>query len=118
MSTTLDRRNFLQQGAVSGACASLAVSAGRAAAQTDTNSKVVLGVMGLSRGRSLAVNFARRPGVEIKYVCDVDSNRAGAAAELVHGAVQKKPPGGFPDGFCRWCGRGDLNPHAFKGTRS
>ena len=91
MSTTLDRRNFLQQGAVSGACASLAVSTGRAAAQTDTNSKVVLGVMGLSRGRSLAVNFARRPGVEIKYVCDVDSNRAGAAAELVHGAVQKKP---------------------------
>ena len=35
MSTTLDRRNFLQQGAVSGACASLAVSAGRAAAEED-----------------------------------------------------------------------------------
>ena len=91
MPASIDRRNFLQQGAVSGACAGLALSATPATGQTDANSKVVLGVMGLSRGRSLAVNFARRPGVEIKYVCDVDSNRAGTAAELVNGAVQKKP---------------------------
>lgn len=43
--------------------------------------RVVVGVMGLSRGLSLAQNFAACPGVEVRYVCDVDNRRAAAAAQ-------------------------------------
>ena len=47
--------------------------------------------MGLSRGRSLADSFAKQSGVDVKYVCDVDSTRAASCAELVKGAVGKTP---------------------------
>jgi predicted dehydrogenase len=47
--------------------------------------------MGLSRGRSLSTSFAKQPNVEIKYVCDVDSQRADSCADLIMGAVNKKP---------------------------
>ncbi len=45
--------------------------------------RVVCGVMGMSRGLSLARNFAGLPGVEVRYVCDVDSRRAEAAATAI-----------------------------------
>ena len=47
--------------------------------------------MGLSRGRSLAVGFAKQPGVELKYVCDVDSQRAEAGARSVAEASGQTP---------------------------
>jgi predicted dehydrogenase len=47
--------------------------------------------MGLSRGRSLAVSFAQEKNVVVKYVCDVDSERAQAGAKLVEGAVGTAP---------------------------
>ena len=84
MSSTVSRRRFLG----TTAAVSLAASTGQAAAPSD---KVVIGVMGLSRGRSLADSFAKKPNVEIKYVCDVDSQRAASCADLVKGAVGKAP---------------------------
>lgn len=45
-----------------------------------TREKVVVGVMGMSRGMALAKNFAACSDVEVRYVCDVDSRRAEAAA--------------------------------------
>jgi predicted dehydrogenase len=47
--------------------------------------------MGLSRGRALALSFARHPGVEIKYVCDADSSRAAACATQVANATETEP---------------------------
>ncbi len=44
---------------------------------------VRVGVMGMSRGLALAKNFAACPGVEVRYVCDVDKRRAAAAAEAI-----------------------------------
>lgn len=44
--------------------------------------------MGMSRGLSLARNFAACPGVEVRYVCDVDTRRAAAAADAI-GKVSK-----------------------------
>ena len=84
MSSPVSRRRFLG----TTAAVSLAASTGQAAAPSD---KVVIGVMGLSRGRSLADSFAKKPNVEIKYVCDVDSQRAASCADLVKGAVGKAP---------------------------
>ena len=74
MTSTVNRRTFLGAAAAA-ATTGVATSTARAAGAND---RVVVGVMGLSRGRSLSVSFAGRPNVEVKYVCDVDSAvRAG-----------------------------------------
>jgi predicted dehydrogenase len=52
---------------------------------------VIVGVMGLSRGRSLAINFARQQGVEVKWVCDADSRRSAACVESFRKAELKTP---------------------------
>jgi len=81
MSEHLNRRDFIAQSTLAGTAAGWAVSAaGESRADDSPANKVVLGVMGLSRGRNLAVRFARLSGVEVKYVCDVDSTRVSACA--------------------------------------
>ena len=47
--------------------------------------------MGLSRGRSLMVSFAKQPGVVVKYVCDPDQSRAESGAKLLEGEMGKAP---------------------------
>jgi len=90
MSPPLDRRQFLGRSAVTGAVAGLGFGRFLSAADSPSE-RVVVGVMGLSRGRSLAVSFAKQPGVEVKYVCDVDTTRASSCAELLLGAGHKTP---------------------------
>ncbi len=86
----LNRRNFMHGAAAVGAIC--VHSASHATAKTPAaNDKVVVGVMGLSRGRALAVSFAKQPNVEIKYVCDVDSNRAAAGVKAVQDKGAKAP---------------------------
>jgi predicted dehydrogenase len=84
----VNRRQFLD-GAVGAAAASYLVTKGSAVAQDSPNNEVVVGVMGLSRGRALANSFAKRPGVRVKYVADVDKNRAAAGAATVEKATGK-----------------------------
>lgn len=90
MTQPIDRRDFMGRSVVAGTAATLAFSSAVSADDLPSR-KVVVGVMGLSRGRSLAVNFAKQPGVEVKYVCDVDESRAESGAEVVNGAVGKSP---------------------------
>ena len=46
--------------------------------------RVIVGVMGMGgRGTELATEFATRPGVVVRYVCDVDEDRAARAAAAV-----------------------------------
>ncbi len=66
----LNRRRVL----VHGAAASIALKIGRSLAAQASN-RVVVGVMGLSRGMDLATELAAMPGVTIKYLCDADSQR-------------------------------------------
>ncbi len=89
MTQRMDRRDFLGRTAVSGLAAGAWFSRS-AAAQAPAN-RVVVGVMGLSRGRSLAVSFAKQPGVTVKYVCDTDQSRAESGARLLEGAAGKTP---------------------------
>jgi len=92
MTSNVNRRRFLANTAATAATAAAAVAAtSTARAATAASDKVVVGVMGLSRGRSLSVSFAGRPNVEVKYVCDVDSARAAACAKLVAGTGAKPP---------------------------
>ena len=88
--SSLDRRRFMNTSATAGAAlgATLAVSSARA---YKANDRVVLGVMGLSRGVSLCRGFATKKNVEIKYVCDVDSDRAAACAATVAKISGKAP---------------------------
>ena len=93
----IDRREFLDKtakgAAVGVAATSLLGSKTRAqeARVQGANDRIVVGVMGLSRGRSLAVGFAKQPNVDIKYVCDTDSTRAESCVQLVEGAGGKTP---------------------------
>lgn len=81
-SDDLSRRGFVgTAGAVAGA-----LYAGPASAAEDSSDphRVVVGVMGLSRGMSLAQTFAATPGVTVKYLCDADSNRLTSATATFH----------------------------------
>ena len=91
MTDGLNRRQFLD-GAAAATAAGYVVSRGAALAQDSPNDKVVVGVMGLSRGKSLAQRFSQQPNVEVKYVCDVDSNRAAAGVKVLEDAGKTTKP--------------------------
>ncbi len=50
----------------------------------DSSDRVVVGVMGLARGLSLASDLLKIPGVELKYLCDVDQKRAATAVKTIN----------------------------------
>lgn len=78
--TRVNRRVFLGQTAALGMAAS---TIGLASAADAPSNRLVVGVMGCSRGKSLADTFAKLPGCVVKYVCDVDEKRAGALKETL-----------------------------------
>src|SRR5262245_60250593 len=91
MSDAIDRRRFLGVAMATGLAAAQA-NRGARAAGFGPNETIVVGVMGMGgRGTSHATGFAALPGVEVAYVCDVDANRAGAAAEATNRVAGKAP---------------------------
>jgi len=81
MSNSINRRVFLGRTALG----TLGVVTGlrTANAQESAANRVVVGVMGMSRGLRLATQFVEQPNVEVRYTCDVDSDRAAQAAETI-----------------------------------
>jgi len=96
MQRPINRRQFLDIAALSAAGVT-AASMTAGAAEAKPSARVVIGVMGLSRGRRLAEGFAKQSGVEVRYVCDVDSERAAGCAAAVEetGAPKPKTLGDF-----------------------
>jgi len=90
MANNLDRRQFIERTAL-GTAAGLALSGNSLAAANAANRTLVVGVMGLSRGRALATSFAGRADTVVKYVCDVDQNRSTTAVEAVAKTGAKSP---------------------------
>lgn len=90
MSEGLDRRQFLN-GAAAATAAGYLVTRGQAIAQNEANSRVVVGVMGLSRGKSLAQRFGKESGIEVRYLCDVDKDRAAAGTDYITKNTEQKP---------------------------
>ncbi|MEZ6129743.1 MAG: Gfo/Idh/MocA family oxidoreductase [Planctomycetaceae bacterium] len=74
----VSRRGFVAATAATSLASGLYAGTATAASRS-AQDKVIVGVMGLSRGMSLARTFANTPGVEIKYLCETDSNRLNAA---------------------------------------
>lgn len=93
MANLIPRRDFLGKAALGTAASGLVGSTLSARAADEPSNRVVVGVMGLSRGRSLATQFSRVPGVEVKYVCDIDTERVATAQSAVEKACGKKPEG-------------------------
>lgn len=91
MSDAFNRRSFLNQAALSSAAVGLAASSSPALAASAASAKIVVGVMGLSRGRSLAKRFTEQSGCEVKYVSDVDEARIAAAVTTVEKTGGKTP---------------------------
>jgi predicted dehydrogenase len=89
MATDLNRRNFLNVAAVG--AAGLALSRSARAQEASPSKRIVVGVMGMSRGLAVASTFAAQPNVDVRYVCDVDSTRAAKAAEDVGKIGNSKP---------------------------
>jgi len=85
----LPRRDFVLAGAALSAIPHLHTSA--APTLSDQNSSIRIGVMGLSRGQSLALDFAKQPDVEISHLCDVDSRRASSSAQQFRDKTGKSP---------------------------
>lgn len=86
-----DRRHFFQTSAAGAAIASGTLRqlyAQESEPEKDLP-KVTVGIMGLSRGLDLAKDLVTMPGVEIKYACDTDSNRANAGAKVLSDAGSK-----------------------------
>lgn len=83
-----DRRKFIAS-SVATTVAATAVSRKVSAAASEK--PVTVGVMGLSRGMSLATDLAKIDGVTVKYLCDVDSNRLASAAEKMEKQTGTRP---------------------------
>ncbi len=92
MNSEPTRRSFLSNStstvAVTLAASQLAGSASSPLfAQAESNKsepkRLVVGMMGLSRGKELTADLLKMPNVVIKYACDTDSSRAAAGAKLI-----------------------------------
>jgi predicted dehydrogenase len=89
MSSRMPRREFLGRSLAVGAAAT--VGAPLFAANGLPSEQIVVGVMGMGRGRSLAQTFGNIPGVVVKYVCDTDSDRLGAGKAEIEKATKQTP---------------------------
>nr|MCU0710005.1 Gfo/Idh/MocA family oxidoreductase [Pirellula sp.] len=87
----MQRRQFLETGAAAAVIGGWSErsraksdSAESDSAKSDSGSpRIIVGVMGMSRGKDLAKELLRIEGVEVRYVCDADMQRAeGSATDL------------------------------------
>lgn len=86
-----NRRNFVASTAALAGASTAAVS-GRSM-ETDEKRPIRVGVMGLSRGVSLAKDLAAMDGVEVSYLCDVDERRSTSVArQFAQSTGVSKPP--------------------------
>jgi predicted dehydrogenase len=83
MTTFLPRRRFLKQTAFAGAALAALPPLPAFAADASPNRKLIVGVMGLSRGYDHIQALLQIPEVEIAFVCDVDQQRLERGAKAV-----------------------------------
>ncbi|MFZ4983819.1 MAG: Gfo/Idh/MocA family protein [Blastocatellia bacterium] len=97
MSNSITRRQFVASSIVSGA--SLTMATGSSLRAQSASDKVVIAVAGVrmgepgfsGRGPELIQKFAGVPGVEIRYVVDVDSRSLGPAAAFTEKKTGRLP---------------------------
>ncbi|MCA9057819.1 MAG: Gfo/Idh/MocA family oxidoreductase, partial [Planctomycetaceae bacterium] len=82
------RRGFITTASVAVAAGGLIHGLHAAPTAAQQKKDIVVGVMGVSRGMSLAKTFSGLQDVRVKYLCDTDSIRLKAAQESLSGIVQ------------------------------
>ena len=75
MKTPLSRRRFVKSSAAAGAAAAVAFPSILHA--KDTQKKIVVGVIGLSRGMGHVSKYIEASNCEVAYMCDVDERWNG-----------------------------------------
>lgn len=91
MNPALSRRRFVSSSLTAGAALAF-LPRNTARAQAAASNKVVIAVAGIhSRGLELINKFAPVPGVELKYVIDVDNRYLPKAVETGNAAFGKAP---------------------------
>lgn len=89
---SVTRRHFLKQSAVAGLGLGLMGQVGSIRAADAPSNRVRVAAIGVnSRGRALANVFARLPGSEVAYVCDVDSRAIDRTIALCTETQGKAP---------------------------
>lgn len=96
MNTQQTRRDFVKRTTVFSFGLAAAPLLGRAQTSKSPGEKLVVGVMGLSRGADHIRALQQIPNVEVGYICDVDDDRV---AKVQKGAFAKadKPPRAVKD---------------------
>src|SRR5262245_44622281 len=107
MNTSITRRKFFHQTTVAGTGALVLGAAARSRAALSPGDKLVVGVMGLSRGMGHVEALLQIPNAEIAYVCDVDQQRVDKAKGVV-GEKQNRAAKGVQD-FRRMLEDHDVN---------
>src|SRR5262245_18484405 len=92
MSETVSRRRFLTTTAAGAAATTFFAPAVRSQG-VPPSGQITVGVMGLSRGLSLCQTFGGLPGVRLKYVCDVDSQRVASGKAAIEKDTEQRPEG-------------------------
>jgi predicted dehydrogenase len=97
MTSSLDRRSFLETSAAAGAAfaaGSYFVSEAPAQQPKSANEALTVCVMGVNgRGGGLIKSFMAQPNVEISHICDVDENAMARAVKVVGDGQERKPTG-------------------------
>jgi len=97
MKASTNRRAFIKQATAAGVGLGILGQWSPVRAQAAPSDTVVVGVMGVNgRGTVLAETFARTPGAEVAYICDVDARATGKTIEVVKeklGTGGKAPQG-------------------------
>ena len=89
MSIQVNRRQFLGHATMGGVALSTGFQI--AARAAGANDRIVVGVVGMGRGRALAAEFARAENCTVKYVCETDRARAQAGVATVTEAGGTEP---------------------------
>ncbi len=98
MKNNFNRRDFIRSVGLTGAGITF-LGSGISFGQNAPNKKLIVAIMGVNgRGMAHVHELGILPGVEIAYICDVDSRAAAKAIEhVVSLNTQKKKPKGVTD---------------------
>lgn len=89
MKKQTSRRTFMQQSGALGAI--LATSTAPAIlAQDSPGDRIVVGVIGMGRGRGHLASYLDLKNVEVSHVCDLDPTRLGVGEKLVNGKQEHR----------------------------
>ena len=94
MSSTINRRTFIQTTTAASLGLGVAGSLRPLMGQVAPSDTIVVAVMGTNgRGSQLAKVMARLEGVEVAYICDPDENAVAKGLKSVNDVVSKEPKG-------------------------